>query len=289
MTSTGSSTTGSLAYYALPALAGAVIAGYVWRRYNSSARFALDPECWQRFQLVERLPVTTNTSIFRFKLPHAMDSLKLATGRHLQVRAIINGKEVVRSYTPISLPDDQGFFELMVKVYPTGTVSRHIGSLNIGDWLECRGPKGSFEYRPNMVSHLGMIAGGTGITPMLQVIKAVLCNPDDRTQISLVFGNLTEEDILLKSELDELATKHGDRFRVHYVVNEAKDKKTWRGDVGLITPEIIKEHIASPGAGVKVLMCGPPPMNKAMAAHLAALGYNELQMPSTSSDMLFKF
>ena len=53
-----------------------------------------------------------------------------------------------------------------------------------------------------------MLCGGTGIAPMLQVIKEVLRNPDDKTEVSLVFANETFDDILLKSTLDELAAKH---------------------------------------------------------------------------------
>ncbi len=74
-------------------------------------------------------------------------------------------------------------------------------------------------YRPNVCKALGMIAGGTGITPMLQIIKAVLKNPEDKTQLSLIFANVNLDDILLKSELDELAEKYASQFKVFYVLN----------------------------------------------------------------------
>ena len=64
----------------------------------------------------------------------------------------------------------------------------------------------------------GMLAGGTGITPMYQVINAILRDPSDRTQLSLVSANVGEDDILLRRELDTLAATH-DNFRVHYVLN----------------------------------------------------------------------
>ena len=160
--------------------------------------------------------------------------------------------------------------------------------MKIGDWLECRGPKGKFQYRPNLVPHLGMVAGGTGITPMLQVIKAVLRNPADHTKISLIFANLTEADILLKQELDELSLKHAGRFKVHYVVNEVKEDG-WTGSVGFVTPDIIKAQLPAPSEDLKVLICGPPPMNKAMAAHLDAHGYGLLQTPCDTNDRVFKF
>lgn len=169
-------------------------------------------------------------------------------------------------------------------------MSKYIGALKIGDWLECRGPKGKFQYRPNLVENLAMIAGGTGITPMLQVIKAILRNPADKTKISLIFANLTEKDILLKKELDELALKHAQQFQVHYVVNEVKgDAHSWTGSVGFVTPDIISKHLPAPAENVKILICGPPPMNKAMAGHLDSLGYGTLKTPCETSDGVFKF
>jgi cytochrome-b5 reductase len=65
----------------------------------------------------------------------------------------------------------------------------------------------------------GMIAGGTGVTPMYQVAAAILKDPQDTTRISLLFGNLTADDILIKQELDALAAAHPKRFNVYYVLN----------------------------------------------------------------------
>jgi cytochrome-b5 reductase len=64
-----------------------------------------------------------------------------------------------------------------------------------------------------------MIAGGTGVTPMYQVAAAILKDPHDTTRISLLFGNLTADDILIKQELDALAAAHPKRFSVFYVLN----------------------------------------------------------------------
>ncbi len=64
-----------------------------------------------------------------------------------------------------------------------------------------------------------MIAGGTGITPMLQIVKAALKNPEDKTKLSLIFANVNEEDILLKDEMDELVKTNPGRFSVYYVLN----------------------------------------------------------------------
>ena len=83
-----------------------------------------------------------------------------------------------------------------------------------------------------------MIAGGTGITPMLQIIRAVIRGrkSGDVTQIDLIFANVNEEDILLREDLDTLA-KQDEGFRVHYVLNNPPEK--WDGGVGFVTPEMI--------------------------------------------------
>lgn len=119
-----------------------------------------------------------------------------------------------------------------------------------------------------------MIAGGTGITPMYQVAAALLKDPRDRTVLSLVYGSLTQEDILLRQELDALAEAHPDRFSVYHVLN-TPPQQAWQGGSGFITREVIEARLPAPGPGVAVLRCGPPAMNDAMGAHLAAIGYEE--------------
>lgn len=113
-----------------------------------------------------------------------------------------------------------------------------MASLTIGQTIKVRGPKGAMVYTPNMVRHFGMIAGGTGITPMLQIIRAVIRGRPigDRTEIDLIFANVNQEDILLKDDLDTLA-KQDAGFRVHYVLNNPPEK--WDGGVGFVTPEMI--------------------------------------------------
>ena len=127
--------------------------------------------------------------------------------------------------------------DFVIKVYPGGAMSQAVDALKIGDSLLFKGPKGRFQYAPNSHRAIGMLAGGTGITPMFQVAQAILKDPNDRTQVSLVSANLTEDDILLRDELDAYAAKHPN-FSVHYVLNTAP--KGWAGGVGFVTKETIK-------------------------------------------------
>lgn len=190
-----------------------------------------------------------NGGSYRFALPKPTDILGLPIGQHISVAATIQGqpKEVVRSYTPISSDENAGYFDLLIKSYPTGNISKHMTTLKVGDGLKVKGPKGAMVYTPGLVRHFGMIAGGTGITPMLQVIRAIIRGrPRNRgkdiTEVDLIFANVSKEDILLKEDLDVLAAEDPG-FRVHYVLN--KPPESWDGGVGFVTPEMIKVRIPS--------------------------------------------
>ena len=110
-----------------------------------------------------------------------------------------------------------------------------------------------------------MIAGGTGITPMLQIIRAILKNLSDVTQISLIFANVNEEDILLREQLEQLAENEKSRFKLYLVLNNPPEG--WTGGVGFVTQEMIREHCPKPAKDIKILMCGPPPMISGMKKH----------------------
>ena len=113
-----------------------------------------------------------------------------------------------------------------------------MASLVVGQTIKVRGPKGAMVYTPNMVRAFAMIAGGTGITPMLQIIRAVIRGrpTGDVTKIDLIFANVNQEDILLKEDLDHLASKD-ENFNVYYVLNNPPEK--WDGGVGFVTPEMM--------------------------------------------------
>ena len=145
-----------------------------------------------------------------------------------------------------------------------GPMSNHIFSLKPGDTLEFKGPIPKIPIEANKWTHVGMIAGGTGITPMLQVIHRLLSDPTDKTKLTLLFGNITEDDILLKQELDGLVAKHADRFRVHYTLD--KPSKQWQGLRGFVSTDMVKKAgFPSPTTkegGVMVMVCGSNPMVK---------------------------
>jgi len=260
---------------------------FFYFKFAAKRKPVLNPQIWQEFPLTKKIVVSPNTAIYRFSLPHPQDVLGLPIGQHISVSAEINGKDIMRSYTPTSSDDDLGHFDLLIKSYEKGNISRHIGNLKIGDKIRVKGPKGQFQYSPSLSSELGMIAGGTGITPMLQIIRAALKNPLDLTKVSLIYANVNPEDILLRKELDDLAKRHSKRFKIYYVLNNPP--AMWNGGVGFVTKEQIKQHLPATDANIKILMCGPPPMMTAMKKHLDELKYPAPRTVSKLVDQVFLF
>lgn len=225
---------------------------------------ALSPTEFKAFKLIEKEKLTGNTYRYRFEMPGGQQS-GIFVASCLVTKAMLKEKPedekpkaIIRPYTPTSPPSAQGYMDLVVKTYPTGKMSKHFGDLKVGDTLEMKGPIPKYPYQPNIKKHVGMVAGGTGVAPMLQVIDAILSNPEDKTQVSLVFGNVSEDDIILKDRLDALAVKHKN-FKVHYMVDKAKwGGVMFNGGVGYITKDVIKQHLPPPGKDNIVMVCGPP-------------------------------
>lgn len=266
-------------------VAGALTAYYF--RTMRKNRPVLDPATFRAFPLVEKTVVSHNSCIYRFALPHSTSVLNLPIGQHVSIGAVIDGKEIVRSYTPISTNEEHGHFDLLIKTYENGNISRHVDACKIGGTVDFRGPKGFFTYERNMKRSLGMIAGGTGIAPMFQIILAIMRDPLDKTEVRLIYANVAENDILLKAELDLWAEQYPDQFQVHYVLNQAPEG--WKGSIGFVTPELMGDFLPSPLDETKLLLCGPPPMISAMKKAAVLLGYEKAKPVSKLVDQVFVF
>ncbi|KAH8813232.1 hypothetical protein F5884DRAFT_329752 [Xylogone sp. PMI_703] len=207
-----------------------------------------------------------NTKKFRFALPESdqVSGLHIASALLTKYKTADMEKPIIRPYTPISEEGAKGYLDLLVKKYPEGKMSVHMHNLNPGDHLDFKGPAPKYPWSPNKHDHIALIAGGTGITPMYQVARAIFSNPDDKTKVTLIFGNVTEDDILLKSEWDHLENTYPQRFRAFYLLD--KPPKDWVGSSGFITKELLKKVLPEPKEpNIKVFVCGPPGMYKAIS------------------------
>ncbi|KAJ2156648.1 hypothetical protein GGF46_005048 [Coemansia sp. RSA 552] len=255
--------------WATIAAGGVLVGGYYYTRSRESqvptpVTKALDPKKFTAFTLKEKVPLNHDTSLFRFALG-ANEELGLDITSCFVVKAKLgdNEKATIRPYTPVSPQHARGYFDLMVKRYPTGNMSKHIHDMAPGDTLDIKGPIPKHPYKAGEFKEIGMVAGGSGITPMVQLIQHVLNDPNDSTKLTLVFANKSEDDIIMRSTLDEFARKHPDQLKVHYVVDKASSPD-WKGDVGYLTKDMVQKYMPAAGSGDKVLVsaCGPVPMMK---------------------------
>lgn len=245
---------------------------------------------FRSFPLIAKTELTHDTASFRFALPdgHVMG---MPTASCIVVRATnAEGKAVVRPYTPVSSDATVGTFDLVIKTYPKGNVSKAVHAMKLGESLDVKGPFVKFKYEANQFKHVVMIAGGTGITPMWQVFTHALSLPEDRTKFTLIYANNSERDIIYKNEIAALERQHPDRFSVYHVLGEVP--AGWKQGQGFVNKEIIAAHSPAPAAGadVKVMICGPPPMMAAvcgakdgkdqgkLGGHLLDMGYSQEQV-----------
>lgn len=210
--------------------------------------------------------INHNTKRFRFKLPEEdmVSGLTVASAILTKFKPEDAEKPVLRPYTPISDEDQKGYMDLMVKKYPGGPMSTHMHDMIPGQRLDIKGPLPKYQWEENKHSHIACIAGGTGITPMYQLCRAIFKNPNDKTKVTLVVGNVTEEDILLKQQLEELENTYPQRFRAFYVLDNPP--KEWVGGAGYITKELLKQVLPEPKTeNIKVFVCGPNGLMKSIS------------------------
>lgn len=248
----------------------------------------LNPTTYQSLPLISKTLLAPNTYSFVFELPTPGTILGLPIGQHVSIVAQIDGKSVQRSYTPVSNNSDKGVLELVIKCYPDGLLTGgYLANLKVGDEVQFRGPKGAMRYRPGLCKKIGMLAGGSGITPMYQLIRAICEDDRDLTEVSLIYANRTEADILLRNELDTMARKYPKNFRVHYMLDSPP--ANWEYGSGYITKDLLAAKLPAPSADIKVMICGPPPMTSALKTSLLSLGYEKANAISSMRDQIFCF
>lgn len=248
----------------------------------------LHPKEYKTLPLVDKVILAPNVYRFVFQLPNGTDVIGLPIGQHVAIKATINGQSVSRSYTPTSNNLDRGRLELVIKCYPDGLLSgQYLANLKAGDKVQFRGPKGAMRYKKGICNKIGMIAGGTGITPMYQLIRAICEDDTDTTEISLIYANRAEEDILLRHELEAFAAAYPQNLKIWYMLDTPPQK--WAYGKGYVTADVMREKLPAPSPDTKIMLCGPPGMINASKKALVGLGFQAPGAVSKISDQIFCF
>jgi len=222
------------------------------------------------YQLKAITQYTHDTKTFRFSLP-AQATLDMLPGDYLYVHATINGKAVKRPYTPSSLPGITGHFDLTVKRYETGLISKYLHEQKVGDSVLMSGPNQGGHWVDGMAKKVGFVAGGTGITPMISIVRWILTQRLD-AELFLVFANKTEVDIIFREEWDRNVREHSN-FHCYHVLEQPP--VGWSQGIGRITDDILRRHLPPADSETVIFLCGPPPMVDHLEASLKGLGYSE--------------
>eukprot|EP00571_Detonula_confervacea_P000375 CAMPEP_0172311904 /NCGR_PEP_ID=MMETSP1058-20130122/15992_1 /TAXON_ID=83371 /ORGANISM="Detonula confervacea, Strain CCMP 353" /LENGTH=293 /DNA_ID=CAMNT_0013025215 /DNA_START=160 /DNA_END=1041 /DNA_ORIENTATION=+ len=263
---------------------------------------------FQSVPLLDRTPCGTGGTsyLLRFGLPDVTKPMDLTTCACLLASAELMDNEkkelvdVIRPYTPISANDQVGCFDLLIKDYgENGYLSKYMcEDLPIGGMVNFKHIDFNIKI-PAPFTHkkIGMIAGGTGITPMIQALHAILGEaPENQKsatdEVTLLYGSRNKDDILGGEMLEKWNDLHNGKFKnVNVLSNEPADSD-YTGERGFIDREKIVKYLppASLGDDVVILVCGPPimyellcgPRNEAeVTGILGELGY--------SSKQVFKF
>ncbi|KAF2757282.1 ferredoxin reductase-like protein [Pseudovirgaria hyperparasitica] len=234
--------------------------------------------------------VNDDTALLTFSLPQGSSGSPQVSGLPLTSTLLSltwpsgSWTPIVRPYTPVSSSSTPGEIQFLIKKYPGGKVSSHMHSLKPGDTVRFVAVPGAKhvpstnEMKPARVS---MIAGGAGITPMLQLIRGILGNPDDYTRIRLLWGVNTPSDAYLMDEFAALKLRFPGRFDVRYVVSKADEVQS-QTEKGRIDGALLAKLRWAPKCSEeKVYVCGPPGMEESLVGKqgvLIEMGYRKGQV-----------
>ena len=257
------------------------------------------PTDWAEVPLLRKKRYSHDSSVFTFGLPRGQ-SLSLPVCACLLMRGFdAAGQEAVRPYTPTSSNAVQGSFDLLVKVYENGVVSKWLDGLELGTAVGFKhipfNIKAQYPADFKGKKTVTMVAGGTGITPMYQALQCIAGNPDDTSEVTLLYGNKSPEDILLRSELDAVAAKSGGRIKIVHVVGTAPDQgpiEGWDGELGWVDEAKFVKYAAPPSEDTLVMVCGLPGLYDAFCGPRTDPGVQKrtiLHKLGYTADMVAKF
>jgi ring-1,2-phenylacetyl-CoA epoxidase subunit PaaE len=221
-------------------------------------------EHFHALRVAEVVPETSEANSIRFEIPPELrERFAFRAGQHLTLRATIEGEEVRRNYSLCTAPADQDWM-VTVKRIGGGLFSNWVGDqLKSGDTLDVMPPHGSFttEFNAANQRHLVGIAGGSGITPVMSLIKTLL-RDEPKSRFTLLYGNRDSSSVIFLEALAALKDKHLGRLEIyHFLDQEEQDIELFNGMLDRARVEEAITHLVPDAADVDGwFICGPGPM-----------------------------
>ncbi|HIB49301.1 MAG TPA: 2Fe-2S iron-sulfur cluster binding domain-containing protein [Flavobacteriaceae bacterium] len=218
---------------------------------------------------------TDDCSVITFNVPSELETeFRFRQGQHLTLKADINGEDVRRSYSLCSGPVD-GEWKVAVKKILGGKFSSFVNdSLQAGDTLEVMAPSGTFgvEVSPEKAKNYLFFAAGSGITPVLSMVKAHLASEPNST-CKLFYVNKTAKSIIFKEELEQLRNQYFGRFEIYYfLTKERRDIELFNGRFDDEKMAVLSKTFIDIPDTDEVFLCGPEKMVEFVSNYLVEAG-----------------
>lgn len=224
---------------------------------------------------------TDDTVSIAFDIPADQRELfSYQAGQYLTIRTKLDGEEVRRSYSLCSAPYE-GVWRVAVKQVENGRFSTFANAkLKAGDTLEVMPPQGRFVVHPDGkdTKHVVFFAAGSGITPVLALIKQIL-HDETETRVTLFYANRKKTDVIFLEDLEDLKNRHMQRLSLHYVFSgESQSSPLFEGRIdGSRCKNLVDQFIGEPTLQ-QYFICGPEEMIHAVKDQLLSAGVPEKQV-----------
>ncbi len=227
------------------------------------------------YDLVVKEIIRETTVAISIVFENPEHKIKYKAGQYITLLLQIDGKEIRRSYSLSSSPVTDDHLAVTVKKIEGGNVSNFINhQLKPGDKIRVMQPMGNFttNFDKNHDRTLLLFAGGSGITPLISILKTLLVTEPESNAI-LIYQNRNLQSIIFKDLIDSLIEKYPERLKVFHVLS--KPEKSWKGKSGRITADMVKHIIGETKFklhNTDVFFCGPSGMMNTVKLVMEELG-----------------
>ena len=205
---------------------------------------------------------TTSAVSILFNVPESLQhNYKFVAGQYLNLKLTIDGHEIRRAYSICSSPES-GELRIAVKAVPHGVFSQFANkSLQVNNTLEVAAPEGNFTFepQPHRQQNYAAFAAGSGITPVMSILKSVLAS-EPQSSFVLVYGNKTVDDTIFYNEIHELQQQYIGRLFVHYVFSQAKAEGALFGRIDKSAVNFVLKTKHPEKQFSQFYLCGPEEM-----------------------------
>lgn len=225
---------------------------------------------------------TSDTIVVGFKIPPGLkEDFHFIHGQYLTLKLNVGGEELRRSYSICSSPLEDGEIRIAVKKVDGGRASTElVERLKVGNTMEVMTPMGNFYTLcdPAHEKHYVAFAAGSGITPIISILKTVL-RSEPKSRFTLFYGNTDMDRIIFRKKLDDLKGHYGDRLAVHHILSKGKDEDMLFN--GRITTEkavqLMQRFLTDP-LHKEFFICGPEQMMVNVSEALEKQGVEKKQI-----------